>query len=129
MSMPAVAPAAATSAAIRRDFDLLQGSWVTIAGPKEARLLVAGHRYAFEFVGGEVYIGTFDLAPGGEMDMCIQEGPEDHKGQVAPCLYHVEGNGLKWCPGRIGSGRRLSAFPSVDDAKYLCLMFRRVPRR
>ena len=127
--MPAVAPAAATSAAIRQDFDLLQGAWATIAGPKEARLLIAGHRYAFEFVGGEVYIGTFDLAPGGEMDMCIQEGPEDHRGQVAPCLYHVEGNGLKWGPGRIGSGRRLSAFPSVDDHKYLCLMFRRVPRR
>ena len=76
-----------------------------------------------------MYIGTFDLAPGGEMDMCIQEGPEEHRGQVAPCLYHVEGNGLKWCPGRIGSGRRLSTFPSVEDAKYLCLMFRRVPRR
>ena len=126
--MPVSAPAAAT-AAVRTDLDLLQGSWATIAGPKEARFLVAGHRYAFEFVGGDVYIGTFDLAPGGEMDMFIQEGPADHKGQVAPCLYHVEGNGLKWCPGRIGSGRRLSAFPSVDDQKYLCLMFRRVPRR
>ncbi|HJZ90164.1 MAG TPA: hypothetical protein VKE40_04780 [Gemmataceae bacterium] len=122
--MPAVAPAEAKT---RSDLDQLQGVWTSVAGPCEARFLIAGSRFSFEFVGGDIYIGTFKLAPG-EMDMLIEEGPADHKGQVAPCIYHVEGGVLRWCPGRIGSGRRLSAFPSVDDRRYLCLVFRRAPR-
>jgi hypothetical protein len=122
--MPAVAPAEAKT---RSDLDQLQGVWTSVAGPCEARFLIAGNRFSFEFVGGEIYIGTFKLAPG-EMDMLIEEGPADHKGQFAPCIYHVEGGVLRWCPGRIGSGRRLSAFPSVDDHRYLCLVFRRAPR-
>jgi hypothetical protein len=100
--MPAVAPAEAKT---RSDLDQLQGVWTSVAGPCEARFLIAGNRFSFEFVGGDIYIGTFKLAPG-EMDMLIEEGPADHKGQVAPCIYHVEGGVLRWCPGRIGSGRR-----------------------
>ncbi len=127
--MPAIAPAAAAQSAIRADFDQLQGSWTAVAGPREARLLIAGHRFAFEFIGGEIYIGTFDLDAGGRMDMHVQEGPEEHRGQVAPCIYHIEGGVLRWCPGRIGSGRQPTAFPSVDDDRYICLVFRRAPRR
>jgi hypothetical protein len=63
------------------------------------------------------------------MDMHVQEGPEEHKGQVAPCIYHIDGGVLRWCPGRIGSGRQPTTFPSVDDDRYICLVFRRVPRR
>jgi hypothetical protein len=126
--MPALAPAA-NQAAHRKDLEQLQGSWTSIAGPREARFLIAGNRYAFEFVGGDVYMGTFELAAGGHMDMHVDEGPADHKGQTAPCIYQVDGGVLRWCPGRIGSGRRLSAFPSVDDDRYLCLVFRRNPRR
>ena len=125
--MPAVAPAPSPSAT-RADLDQLQGVWTSVAGPVEARFLIAGTRYAFEFVGGEVYIGTFEIAPG-QMDMLVEAGPAEHKGQVAPCIYHVEGGVLRWCPGRIGSGRRLTAFPSVDDEKYLSLVFRRAPRK
>ena len=58
--------------------------------------------------------------PAGRWTCASRRGRRSTSGQVAPCLYHVEGNGLRWCPGRIGSGRRLSAFPSVDDPKYLC---------
>jgi hypothetical protein len=126
--MPATAPAAATRSAIRADFEHLQGAWVSVAGTREARLLVAGHRFAFEFVGGEIYIGTFDLGEGGRMDMHVQEGPEEHRGQCAPCIYHIEGGVLRWCPGRIGSGKQPTSFPSVDDDRYICLVFRRVPR-
>ena len=126
--MPAVAPAAATSAAIRADLELLQGSWATIAGPKEARLLIAGHRYAFEFVGGEVYEGTIRLdanACPARMDMRIEEGPGAHKGQLAMCIYHVDGDVLRWCPTVPGAGYRLTRFPSVDDDHYYSLVFRR----
>ena len=126
--MAALAPAAAAKTE-RTHLEELQGSWVSVAGPKEARILIAGNRYAFEFVGGDVYIGTFTLAAGGLMDMHVQEGPADHKGQVAPCIYHVENGVLRWCPGRIGSNRRLSAFPSVDDERYLCLLFQKVPKK
>jgi hypothetical protein len=125
--MPAVAPTPTLSAG-RADLDQLQGVWTSVAGPVEARFLIAGTRYAFEFVGGDIYIGSFEIAPG-HMDMSIDEGPADHKGQVAPCIYHVDGGVLRWCPGRIGSGRRLTAFPSVDDEKYLSLVFRRAPRK
>jgi hypothetical protein len=125
--MPAVAKAA--PAAIRTDLEHLQGAWTSVAGPKEARFLIAGNRFAFEFVGGDVYIGTFELAPGGEMDLKVDEGPTDHRGRIAPCIYHLDGGVLRWCPGRIGSGRRPSAFPSVDDDRSLCLVFRRARRQ
>jgi hypothetical protein len=129
LSMPALATAAAALSAIRADFEQLQGSWTSVAGRRDARFLIAGHRFAFEFVGGEIYIGTFDLGEGGRMDMHVQEGPEDHRGQVAPCIYHIEGGVFRWCPGRIGSGQQPRSFPSVDDDRHICLVFRRVPRR
>ena len=125
--MPALVKAPADPGT-RADLDQLQGVWTSVAGPCEARFLIAGNRFAFEFCGGDVYIGTFELSPGG-MDMKIEEGPPEHRGQVAPCIYHVEGGVFRWCPGRIGSGRRLTSFPSVDDEKYLSLVFRRAPRR
>ena len=125
--MPAVAKAA--PAAIRADLEQLQGVWTSVAGPKDARFLIAGNRFAFEFVGGDLYMGTFELAPDGLMDMKVEEGPADHKGHIAPCLYHLDGGVLRWCPGRVGSGRRPSAFPSIDDDRYLCLVFRRARRQ
>jgi uncharacterized protein (TIGR03067 family) len=126
--MSALAPAAA---GVRSDGELMQGSWESVAGPKQARLLVAGRRFTFEFVGGAIYMGTFDLTPGpvGQMDMHVEEGPDDHRG-TSPCIYHLDGGVLRWCPGRPGSGKRPAAFPDVDDSRYLSLVFRRVrPQR
>jgi hypothetical protein len=56
------------------DLDLLQGSWTSVAGPCEARLLVCGNRYTFEFLGGDIYMGLLELGPDG-MDMRIVSGP------------------------------------------------------
>ena len=125
--MPAVAPAAAPG--LRSELELLQGSWETVAGPKAARLLVAGRRFAFEFVGGDIYMGTLDLAAGstGAMDMHVEEGPAEHRG-TSKCLYQLDGGVLRWCPGRPGTGKRPAAFPDVDDARYLSLVFRRAGR-
>jgi hypothetical protein len=106
----------------------LQGAWISVAGPCEARLLIAGNRYTFEFVDGDIYMGTFELAPGG-MDMRIEAGPPDLQGKVALCLCQVEGGVLRWCPGRPGSGRRLSSFPRVDDQRYLSFVFRQTRRQ
>ena len=118
------APAAEPST--RSDLELIQGVWVSVAGPREARLLIAGRRFAFEFVGGELYMGTFDLSAG-QMDLHIEEGPE-HTGCCTRCIYQLDGGVLRWCPGRPGSEKRPSRFPDVDDPKYLSLVFRRAAR-
>jgi hypothetical protein len=120
--MPSLATA--TAPAVRATLDQFQGVWTSVAGPREARLLIAGKRFTFEFADGELYMGTFDLVPGG-MDMHIEEGPSHHVGQRSKCLCHVEGGVLRWCPGRPGSDRRPASFPSVDDPKFLSLVFRR----
>ncbi len=112
----------------RTDLELLQGVWVSVAGTREARLLIAGRRFTFEFVGGNVYMGTFDIAPG-RMDMYIEEGPQEHAGRYSRCIYRLEGGVLHWCPGRPGSDRRPASFPDVDDPRYLSFVFRRLGRK
>jgi len=121
------APAAPSTK--RSDLEQLQGAWASVAGPREGRFLIAGNRFSFEFLGGEIYIGTFTLGSGGQMDMHVQEGPLDHKGLVAPCLYELQGGVLRWCTGRIGTDRRPESFPNVDDERKLSFVFRRAPRR
>ncbi len=122
--MAVLAPVAEPS--LRSDLDRIQGVWVSVAGPREARLLVAGRRYAFEFVGGDLYMGTLDLSPG-QMDLHIEEGPE-HVGRCTKCIYQLDGGVLRWCPGRPGSEKRPTTFHDVDDPRYLSLVFRRAGR-
>jgi uncharacterized protein (TIGR03067 family) len=130
--MPSPSPVAAGAAA-RTDQEQLQGAWTCVAGPRPAKLLVAGNRFCFEFLDGDIYMGTFELAPEAEpkrMDMHIEEGPERHRGHRAWCIYHVEGGVLRWCPARPGTELRLTCFPSVDDDRYLSLVFKQArPRR
>jgi hypothetical protein len=113
----------------RSDLEHLQGVWVSVAGPQEARFLIAGNRFSFEFVGGDIYIGTFTLGGGCNMDMHVQEGPLEHKGLVAPCRYELQGGVLRWCTGRIGTDRRPEFFPDVEDDRKLSFVFRHAPRR
>jgi uncharacterized protein (TIGR03067 family) len=117
----------------RPDLDELQGVWVSVAGPREARLVVCGSRYTFELSTGDVYMGVIALEPDESpcrMDMRVEEGPARHRGQTAFCIYHLEGGVLRWCPTRPGAGMRLTNFPSVDDDRYLSMVFRRArPRR
>jgi hypothetical protein len=123
--MAVLAPAAEPTT--RSDLELIQGVWVTVAGPREARLLIAGRRFTFEFVGGDIYMGTFDLAPG-KMDMHIEAGPAKHVGCWSRCIFQLDGGVLRWCPGKPGSDRRPTCFPDVDDPRYLSLIFRRARR-
>jgi hypothetical protein len=122
--MPVLAPAAES---VRSDLELLQGVWTSVAGPREVRFLIAGHRFTFEFTDGELYMGTLAVTPG-RMDMHIEEGPSKHIGLITRCLFQIEGNVLRWCPGKPGSDRRPTEFPSVDDPRYLSLVFRKVSR-
>lgn len=109
------------------DLELFQGAWVTVAGPKTATMLIAGTRFALEFLDGDIYIGSFTLDPNDaprRIDMRIEEGPQQHRGLTAYCIYQFDGTTLKWCPSRPGSANRLFQFPSVDDPRYLSLVFR-----
>jgi uncharacterized protein (TIGR03067 family) len=111
----------------RPDLDQLQGSWHTVAGHREARLLIAGRRFAFEFVGGEIFIGSFTLDTSTDprrMDMLLEEANAEDRGKLAHCIYHVAGDVLRWCPTRPGSSRRLTGFPSLDDHRYFSMVFR-----
>src|SRR5262249_6335271 len=104
------------------------GAWESIAGPREAHLLIAGNRFAFEFRDGAIYMGEFTLGPDAvpaEMDMRIDEGPVRHRGQVAECIYLLDGNLLRWCAAEPGDGRRLAYFPSTDDDRFLSLVLKR----
>jgi hypothetical protein len=107
--------------------DQLQGVWESVAGPRQARLLIAAHRFTIEFIGGDVYMGAFDLVAG-QMDMHIEAGPAEHIDRVAQCIYQIEGGVLRWCPGRPGSNRRPTRFPAVDDPPHVSLVFRRAGR-
>jgi uncharacterized protein (TIGR03067 family) len=120
--MAVLAPAAEPN--VRSDLELIQGVWVSVAGPRQARFLIAGRRFTVEFVGGDIYMGTFELTPG-QMDMHIEEGPHEHAGRFSMCIYQLEGGVLRWCPGRPGTDKRPSTFPDVDDPRYLSLVFRR----
>jgi uncharacterized protein (TIGR03067 family) len=128
--MPAASSAVAAEP--RAELEQLQGAWLSVAGPREAKLLVAGNRFTFEFIDAEIYMGTLELDPGADprrMDMRIEEGPERHRGRLALCIYHLDGGVLRWCPARLGADQRLSGFPSVDDDRYLCLVFKQLRRR
>jgi hypothetical protein len=123
--MAVLAPAAEPTT--RTDLELVQGVWVSVAGPREARLLISGHRFSFEFVGGDLYMGTFDLAHG-RMDMHIEAGPAEHIGLWSRCIYQFEEGHLRWRPGRPGSDRRPTKFHDVDDPMSLSYVFQRNAR-
>jgi uncharacterized protein (TIGR03067 family) len=119
----------------RTDLEQLQGAWVAIAGRRPARLLVAGSRFTFEFQDGDscIYMGTFALdsdASPRRMDMHVEEGPAEARGRVAFCIYHVDGDILRWCPTRPGGDTRLTGFPGTDDERFHCTVFKHArPRR
>ena len=99
--------------------------------PRRPACSIAGTRFTIEFIGGDLYMGTFKLVSGQKseprhMDMLIEEGPPEHAGRPSLCIYQLDGGVLRWCPGRPGTTRRPAAFPDVDDPRFLSLVFRRV---
>jgi len=125
-------PTAINSCVSPSDLDLIQGSWYTIAGPKDCRLLISGNHYTFEMVDGDIYMGTFELqtaAAPPRMDMQVAAGPPDHQGQTACCIYQVDGDVLRWCATRPGSKCQLHDFPSIDNDCFLSLVFKNTRTR
>jgi hypothetical protein len=110
------------------DLDHLQGEWLTLEGRRAGELFILGQSFTLRFLDGTFYKGTFELlvdqSPQ-QMLMHIEEGPPRHKGKSAWCLYSLEVGLLRWCPAEPGSEEKLTAFPSLDDPRYLNTIFRR----
>jgi uncharacterized protein (TIGR03067 family) len=106
----------------------LQGTWFSVLGRREAQFFVSGNRFTVRFADGDIYMGTFEVNPTTRpraMDMRIEEGPLQHKGKIALCIYELDGPILRWCAALPGHTERLRAFPAVDDVQALCLLFQR----
>jgi uncharacterized protein (TIGR03067 family) len=127
--MPDTLPVAETSyQRALSDMAHLQGVWVSVSGQRRAEFLVAGHLFTMKFHDGALYMGTFDVDLDDSpptMTMRIDEGPVKHKGHLALCIYELHNDMLRWCPGKPGSEERPQAFPSDEDEKALCLLFKR----
>jgi uncharacterized protein (TIGR03067 family) len=123
--MAASSPSVADRTQFSSDLETLQGVWHSIAGRRQARMFVAGHRFTF-VLKDVVYMGTFVLDPDADprrIDMHVEEGPPELRHQTVPCIYHLEDGVLSWCPAQRGSTERLHAFPSVHDREHLSMKF------
>jgi uncharacterized protein (TIGR03067 family) len=112
----------------RSDLERLQGTWLAVAGKKQAEFVFSDYLFAVRFADGETYLGTFRLNPEARpktMDMRIDEGPARHRGKIARCAYELDGDTLRWCTGEVGAEERLTTFPAVEDPRYLSLVLRR----
>ena len=117
-------------AAAARDRERLQGVWHFVTGRRKVQLAVHGDRFIARFNNGDVYEGTFDLAPTKKpkaMDMAVTDGPAPYKGLTARCIYAIDGDHLVWCPAQPGAAERPQAFPPSDSHELLCVVLRRSP--
>jgi len=123
----------APEAEARAEREVLQGTWLSVSGRREAEFIVAGYLFTVHFADGEVYMGAFQLNPRARpklIDMRIDEGPVQHRGKIAHCIYEVDGDTLRWCAAEPGADELLTHFPSVYDNRHLSMVFqRRQPRR
>jgi uncharacterized protein (TIGR03067 family) len=113
--------------AARTDGDRLQGIWNYVSGQRKAELLIAGDHFAVKFRNGEVYMGTYRLAPGRKLkriDMKVEAGPDRHRGKMSLGIYRFEAGRLHWAPGEPG-GERPGAFPGPEDRQRLYLVLER----
>jgi uncharacterized protein (TIGR03067 family) len=120
---PAVADPEAPS-----ELEAFQGTWLSVAGRREAELLISGNHFAVRFADGDIYIGVFELNSidiPRAMAMHIHEGPTRHKDKTALCIYEFDGHHLHWCAAMPGQSERLAAFPEEDAGQHLYLVFRR----
>jgi uncharacterized protein (TIGR03067 family) len=128
MAGAALVSIVAPEAEIHAERELLQGTWQSISGRREAEFIIAGYLFAVHFTDGEVYMGAFQLNPRARpktIDMRIDEGPVHHRGKIAHCIYEVDGDTLRWCAAEPGTEELLSHFPSIYDTRHLSLIFQR----
>jgi hypothetical protein len=110
------------------DLENIQGDWLTVEGQRAGELTISGQNFSLRFLDNTHYAGTFELLPANSpatMLMHVVDGPPKHKGKSAWCLYSLEVGMLRWCPTEPGSNERLSAFPGMNDKRYLHTLFRR----
>jgi uncharacterized protein (TIGR03067 family) len=111
---------------VRSGPEALQGAWLSVAGRRQAELLVSGDHLTVHFADGDIYMGRFTLGEGrpATMDVRVEEGPPRDKGQVARCIWEVDGDTLRWCIASPGQLQRPARFDEADP-RHLCLVFHR----
>lgn len=110
------------------DLQLLQGAWTTVSGRRKAEFLVCGSHLTVHFADGAIYMGSILVDPTARpraMNVRIDEGPEQHRGLVALCVYELDGDTLRWCTSGPGQAQRPGATFEEADGGYLSLVFRR----
>jgi uncharacterized protein (TIGR03067 family) len=107
--------------------DCLQGAWQAISGRRKAELLVSGEHLTVYFADGDIYMGRFTLGDGAPatMDVTIEEGPAQHRGRVAHCIWELDGDTLRWCTAFPGQPDRPTGFEEADP-RHLFLELKRV---
>jgi uncharacterized protein (TIGR03067 family) len=111
-----------------KDVEDLQGAWAVIVGRRRAQFLVSGNHLTVHFADGDIYMGSFILDPFSSpkgMTVQIDEGPSQHKGQTAKCIYELEGAILYWCTAGPGQAEAPEAFSVENDSRYLSLVLQR----
>jgi uncharacterized protein (TIGR03067 family) len=116
------------------DLARLQGLWVSVAGRRPAEFHIEGQHFTFRFHDGDVYTGGLDIVTDEwprTMVMWITDGPAKHKGKTAVCIFELNDDQLCWCPAEPGADDPPLDFPSVEDTRFLCTIFRResLPRK
>src|SRR5581483_4900878 len=92
----------------------LQRTWLYVSGRWNAQLFFAGDHFTVHIDNRGTYMGSFSVDPTqspGAMDMHIEEGPEQHKGLTARCIYSLDEDWLWWSPNEPGSSTRPQTFP------------------
>lgn len=99
----------------------LQGEWESkLPDGGEIECVIKGDKLVAE-MGERRYEITFKLDPEAKphatIDMHVDEGPENAKGQDNPGIYKLEGDTLSICVS--GNGERPGAFETVEGESYL----------
>jgi uncharacterized protein (TIGR03067 family) len=109
------------------DLEALQGAWMAISGRRQATFLISGNLFTVHFADGAIYMGSFTLGVNGRnrtMDVHVEEGPTQHRGQLALCIYELDRDTLRWCTNSPGQETRPAGF-AESHPMHLCLVFRR----
>jgi uncharacterized protein (TIGR03067 family) len=127
-----LAPAAPEDDPAKGDLKRLQGGWKALsaeeggvpAPEKEARqmrLVFTGEKFAAYYGPAVLLEGTVKLDPGKRpkaIDLVCSGGRL--KGQTAPAIYELDGDGLKLCLGEPG-GKRPAGFKTAKTGHHLVL--------
>ncbi len=118
----------------------LQGAWQAVSSSQGGRDDPEANQHTMIFEkdtvvikrGGQTFVkGTFKLAAGKspkQIDITIEEGPDNHKGKTAQGIYELKDGGLKWVTAPPGASERPTGFGATDGTKNMLVVFERAKK-